>query len=509
MSNITTQVDRRTTLLLFLFSVTLITIFSTSSPIYPLNPWDDANCFMTIGKSMVRGKRLYHDIFDQKGPILFFLHQIAAYISYRSFLGVWLLEIISYFGFLYYSFRLMRLFTSSNTALPLTLLLGQVILTTDFFFYGDSVEEFSLPILTYTLLHILRYSRDGHIPTMRTSHIIGIGASVLFWMKFTILVFHFGALMALLYIAWKRDQLCDVGRVIALVFMGFFGVSAAVILYFIFHGTLYDLWDAYFYTNLFMYHGSTSNGEPQSIWFVVMKLGIWSILVLPIALMKVNPDVKKTVVAAYGMQMLSFTLFPVHIYYFLVCFSFAPLSIYFLRKSRFTMRHAIIFVVIAIITTAKSFNLVTLVTGNFQTQTLSCAKIVEQGKTNNNDVLTFSSHETGIYQVTDILPPNKYFFASNLSHPTNKAQQAALVATGKVKYLIRKTDPVKTTLEFYQAPIPSFYTLRYQGHQLFRYHFLLNPPMFLWNLGWTQPLLRHFMDGDREEQECILLYERK
>lgn len=493
---------------LFVMSALFITVFSTSSPLYPLNPWDDANCFMTIGKAMTQGKLLYHDIFDQKGPVLFFLHYLAALVSYKSFLGVWLLEIISFFGFLWYSNKIMRLFTQTNITLPLTLLIGLFTLTTDFFFYGDSVEEFSLPVLTFTLYHILKYARLRLLPSRLTSALIGVGAALLFWMKFTILVFHFGAVVALLCVAYKRRELASVGNRLLWVFGGFLLITLLVLSFFLAQHTLYDLWDAYFYTNLFLYHGSSSNGEPEGLWFLLLKLTIWGVLVIPIAMMKVNPDVKKVVVSAYGLQMLSFTFFPVHIYYFLVCFCFSPLAVVFFRGKRFGKRTACLFLALAVAFSAKSFNLITLLNGTFQTQALHCASIVEAEKTNNEDVLTFSSHETGIYQTTDLLPPNKYFFASNLPHPDNKSQQAALVSSGQIKFLIRKIDPIKSTLLFYQAPIPDFYRLRYEGKQLFRYHFLLNPPMFLWNLGWPQPLLRRLMDGDNQEQESILLYER-
>lgn len=495
-------------ILLFLTATILITLFSTCSPLYPLNPWDDANCFLTIGKAMLHGKEVYRDIFDQKGPILFFIHEWAAWRSYNSFFGIYIVEVLAYWGYLWYSYKIMRLFSDSNITLPLTMLIGLVVLTTDFFFYGDSVEEFSLPILSHSLFVMLRYVKKRQLPSFSMSLVMGIGIGIVFWMKFTILVFYLGALCALLFIAWHRRELENVCRIIGWTFLGFSCVSMAVLLYFIVHGTLYDLWDAYFYTNMFMYGGSSSNGAPEGVGFWILKFTLWMVLVLPIACMRIRWDIKILVVAAYGMQMLSFALFAVHIYYFLVCFTFAPLVIYFCRGKVFSLRMAVGFAFIALVATAKSFNLMTLVMGNFQQTVLECAKIVVDGCETGEDVLTFSSHETGIYQTIDQLPPNKYFFASNLCHEGNKAEQAEVVATGKVKYLIRKIDPVKTTLEFYQAPIPEQYTLCYTGNELFRYHLLLNPKMFFWNLGWPQPIMRLFTNGDNAEQQQILLYKR-
>ena len=105
--NISTSVYR--SIFLFAVAYVCITLFSACSFLYPLNPWDDANVFMTIGKAMLSGERLYTDIFDQKGPVLFFIHEFAAWISYNSFLGIYLIEILCYWGFLWYSYKIMRL----------------------------------------------------------------------------------------------------------------------------------------------------------------------------------------------------------------------------------------------------------------------------------------------------------------------------------------------------------------------------------------------------------------
>ena len=71
----------RTSLLLLLLAIVLITLFSCCSWIYPLQPVDDANTYMTIAKSMLSGKLLYTDVHDQKGPLLFFLREWAAVLS--------------------------------------------------------------------------------------------------------------------------------------------------------------------------------------------------------------------------------------------------------------------------------------------------------------------------------------------------------------------------------------------------------------------------------------------
>ena len=54
----------------------LIGLCSMSSPLYPINIWDDANCLPTVGRAMKKGGVVYRDIYEQKGPLLYALHAL-------------------------------------------------------------------------------------------------------------------------------------------------------------------------------------------------------------------------------------------------------------------------------------------------------------------------------------------------------------------------------------------------------------------------------------------------
>ena len=90
---------RRYVGLLYLMAVSLIiALFAFGgSPFYPINEWSDPNCFLTVGRAMLDGKVMYRDIYEQKGPYVYFLHALAALISDTSFIGVWLMEVVTLF----------------------------------------------------------------------------------------------------------------------------------------------------------------------------------------------------------------------------------------------------------------------------------------------------------------------------------------------------------------------------------------------------------------------------
>ena len=502
-------------LLLLLFAVLLVTLFSTCSFIYPLNPWDDASVYMTIGNAMLAGKELYVDIFDHKGPVLFFMHEWAAMLSRSSFVGIYLIEIVCCFFYLRYSLRTMRLFSSSPFTMPLTLLLGVLTYTSDFFSYGDSVEEFALPILAHSLYYMLRFVKDRQAPNRWQAFAMGLGLAFIFWMKFNILFFYAGGLLSLLFIVWRHGQMKAFWTAVLWAFIGFAAVTAGVLAYFAVHGTMDALWEAYFMINIFHYHGVGTNGEPPFWWFKLVKLGIWAVLMLLLLFMRVSKDVKLLLVGTYGVLLLSFATLTVQFYYFLTIFPFFPLLITTVSSSSLKceklklspLRGGLVGAA-CLLAVATNWNFVTLVNGTFPRSVFEMAEIINANETEDSEVLTFSSYDTGIYLFTRHLPPNRNYFLSSILDPEIKREQAELVASGKIKYLVREIEAVTTCHEYYDAPIPANYHLIYEKEELFRYRFIWTPLNYLWNLTWPRPLLRHFMNPVTVNQK-VQVYERR
>ena len=502
------QTDYREPLFLFLFAVLISTLFSTCSFLYPLNPWDDANVYMTIGNAMLSGKELYVDIFDHKGPVLYFMHEMAALLSRNSFIGIYLVEILCCFIFMWYSLHTMRLFSFSKITLPFTCLIGWLVLTSDFFYYGDSVEEFSLPILAHCLYFMLRFARNRQTPLWWQSLIMGVGLGLIFWSKFNILLFYIGGAAALAFIAWKHQQFKEFRHTIRFVFFGFVLATIPVMAYFAVHGTVEALFDAYFMVNLFQYHGTATNGEPDVWWFPLIKLAIWAAFLVPIFLVRARWEVKLLALGTFGVLLLSFALLTVQFYYVLLMYVFVPFYICFFRNHVPTLRTYIILGLIAFFSAATNWNIVTLLNGTFPKSVLEMAEIINANESDDSEVLTFSSYDTGIYQHTRHLPPNKNYFMSSILDSEIRKEQADLVASGKIRYLVREIGPIITCHEYYDVPIPNNYRCIYDKEELFHYRLITTPHKFLWNLIYPRVLLQHIMDPVTVNQR-MLIYERE
>ena len=472
-------------------SIVLITFFSTCSPLYPINPWDDANVFMTIGKSMLKGKILYRDIFDHKGPLLFFVHELAAALSSRSFLGIYLLEILCCFGFLAFSYRTMRLFAEHGISLITTCIVGVLTYSSDFMWYGDTVEEFSLPILLYILYNMLRYAKYSELPKKWESVLIGVGVAAIFWMKFTVLAMCVGALASLLFLACQRSQICVLLRCLAWIIAGIGGLTACVLLYFVTHNNMADLYQSYFIFNLCRYIDVDIYATLWYVYLTPLKWAVWTLLVGAMLLLPISRDMKLVVGACWATQLLAFVLFKVYIYYFLQVFVFAPLVIYFVRSvhSKYVIvTGATIFVILA---TATNYNIITLLTDNFPNAIIPLAEIVNTDKDSDKQVLTVKSYETGIYTLTDCLPPIKYFSTPNTYIKDLIVEQTAYLESCQSKYLIMKTDE-PSYYSMFHPDLTVNYNLMCETSEQCRYEFILHPLQFMWSLGYMKDFIERF-----------------
>ena len=166
--------------MILLSAIVTITVFSKSSPLYPLNDWVDANCFLTTGKALLSGQVLYRDVYEQKGPFLYFLHALAALVSDSSFFGVWLLEIAACFVYAWIGWRLVL----QRCKRPSVLLIpGLLFLTysTVAFSSGDSAEELALPLIAYAFAAGISIQWKTDLPSNRQALILGITEFSLFY----------------------------------------------------------------------------------------------------------------------------------------------------------------------------------------------------------------------------------------------------------------------------------------------------------------------------------------
>ena len=252
-----TVISREDRRLLFCVALVSVSVCSLSSPLYPFNDWVDANCFFTVGKSMLYGIVPYRDLYEQKGPLLYALYALCYPISHRSFLGGWLLEIAAAWAFLSLAWKSHLLLTGRRDPIFL-FLTAALVYTVPAFLKGGSAEELSLPLLMLSFYYGLRCIFLNRELTEREAFLIGLSSGAVLWIKYSMLGFYLGFILAPAYRMLRNGRVLRLLKLLGLIVLGVAAASLPVLAYFGYHRALDSLWEAYFYNNLFVYGKASS-----------------------------------------------------------------------------------------------------------------------------------------------------------------------------------------------------------------------------------------------------------
>jgi len=243
------------------FLITMVC--SRSSFLYPFNNWDDDNCFFTVGKSMFNGMVLYKDIYEQKGPLLYFIYGVAYLMSHTSFIGAFFIEVAFACAYMLAVYKISRLYIGTIPSLAVSALSVAISFSSFAFYFGGSAEELCFPLVAWPMYFMLKRIKLGDgAADWRKLLISGFLSGCVFLIKFTLLSF---ALTFVVFVAvelirrknysyiWKAFLFYAAGAVIAFL---------PWLIYFAANGALADFFRVYIYNNIFIY-GSSSDIYPS------------------------------------------------------------------------------------------------------------------------------------------------------------------------------------------------------------------------------------------------------
>lgn len=417
-----------------------VLIFSACSPLCVFNPWDDANCFLTLGRSIANGLVPYRDIYEQKGPLLYFVHALAALISSKTFLGVYFIQAIICAIAHYYSIKIASLYTQVTGRLlilsvPLTMLLYSV----NAYYYGDSAEEMILPIFAITLYIVLKSIKEESLPSISETAFIAVGTACAFWIKYTLCGFFLGTVIFFLIYSIRKKIFKKLAKLI-LVFVVAFVLSAIpILIYFAANHALGDLFTAYFYNNIFLYKNvedaiPLTGAIPYALIITVLKLINNPYLIVMLLLSVIFFITKKrfTELAAY-MTLFFFTIvfifqgsFIGFYYIFAVAsFTFPALAGIELFCSRFRINKAVIIPVSAVLTVVAFF--FSIATSNISKKKNDYPQFVFAEYIKDYPdatLLEYDFMDQGFYTAAGIIPSEKYFCSLNIDSILDEARIA-------------------------------------------------------------------------------------
>lgn len=447
--------DFKKLLFSFITSFLFITICSKNSFLYPMNDWGDVNCFFTVGRSLLDGKVLYRDIYEQKGPLLYFIYAVLSFISKTSFVPIYLFEVITFAIFLYYASKCITLYINNDNLNVLGIvILAFITVISKPFANGGSVEELMLFMQMYSIYVFLKLIKNEEQPNQKECFFIGIFCACAFWIKYLTCSFYLGLVLYILYYyCYKTKAYKTLFTSIKYFLFGFATITIIPFIYFIYHQALFDLFTVYFYNNLFLYSAKVPiwlsilyviNKNIKSYFFVLWILGF-------VYLYKNKLREKYfitflfilTFILTYASGKIFFA------YYCLVLIPFTIFGIIFLLKILSNVKiNKIIIIGIAFLFCIASYcfsqNTYLMKYKKDDLPQYKFAKIMEDA--NAKTMLYYGHLDKGFYYTSEITPNCKYFCRLNIQLKEMKNMQKEFIESGKTDFVI--TDD--KTLDEYQ-----------------------------------------------------------
>ncbi len=240
---------------IFLFIGGLL-VLTSALILFPTSPipasrilWDDSSIFRYGGASILQGKLIYVDFWDQKPPLIFYINALGLLIGGNSFIGVWALELIflALTGWLAFSTlriyfgRLAAIFTTFCGLINIVFILQR----------GNLTEQYALLFIWAGLFLYLtpsiRYSRWAGIFS-------GMAAAAAFLFKQT-QIGVWAAILIFEIILWVKDRHTKHLKLITQIAAGFMLVNGLVLFWFGLQGNAFEYWEGAFGYN-FSYTGS-------------------------------------------------------------------------------------------------------------------------------------------------------------------------------------------------------------------------------------------------------------
>ena len=230
----------------FLFGILVLVVLLPASPIIQKIPADDSGMYLYTGREILSGKMLYRDVWDNKGPLLYYLNALGLYLGRDSRWGVWFLEFIFVFLAAIAGFKLSREVFGFLPAIFATV--GWVMSLVFVLDGGNLTEEYALPLQFLSLY--LFWRAEKRKLSFWPLFLIGILGGLAFLLRQNLIGVTISILFFLLIRGWQGKDFLKSVRKSGVVLLGFSLPIAVVYGYFAKNQALADLIEATFRFNL-------------------------------------------------------------------------------------------------------------------------------------------------------------------------------------------------------------------------------------------------------------------
>lgn len=451
-----------------LAAAAVLMICSTNSFLYPMNPWVDVNCFITVARGWMNGMAPYRDLVEQKGPLLYFIHMIGLLLSPRSYHGFFVLEVVFTACSAWLGWRILRLYAPKASVGWVAPVLA-LICASRSFEYGDLAEEWCMPMILLSVYAALSHWRTGREISLKGYALHGFLAGCVLWIKFNQLGAHFifMAVLAIEAVVADRSPVRAL-KMCGAFLLGMLAASLPWLIWFAAAGALGDMIGMYFTGNIFGYgiykdplllriaKGLASGANSSRLLFALLACGAAAVLAAPRKRMGRMEKIW-LILAAAAMTAMVYGG-GVHFRYYLQ--GLAPLAFFgalpaawageWLRKrmGRFGVRRIVGLAACAVLLAAGmglawrgfrhrgSIGRAYELTDHGQITAAIC-------QSEDRTLLNAGCLDLGFYFTADVLPVNRFFCRLNYLRKEAAIDQGAVLSENRVHFAVTWKTPLE------------------------------------------------------------------
>lgn len=232
--------------IVFIAVIYLLLCSGYTSPLFPGMMNYDSGIFMMVGKGILEGKELYTEIFDHKGPILFWIEALGM-LGGRN--GIFIIQTVFMSVNLYLVDRIAKIWKRTEKEIWVIRIATLIVLAYPLS-NGNLSEEYSLPFIYLPLYLFFKDWFDGKQPKKLHSYLYGICFGILAFVRI-----NNGITICAIVACWivilmgnkKWNEL--IGHLLVGA-AGIFTIAFPIMLYFGIKGTFYDMIYATFLFNV-------------------------------------------------------------------------------------------------------------------------------------------------------------------------------------------------------------------------------------------------------------------
>ena len=143
-----------------MFFVAFVFVFiasATTSPLYPNYKGWDSGLFQVIGKGWLEGHVPYKELYDQKGPVIFFIDMLGYALKGNEY-GIFIIQIIFTFVSELFIYKILKREFKDYIALAISLIM--IFVFSCNYELGNLCEEYANPLLIASLYFMSKWMID-------------------------------------------------------------------------------------------------------------------------------------------------------------------------------------------------------------------------------------------------------------------------------------------------------------------------------------------------------------